>query len=153
MGFACACFNLRRASRAVTQLWDLYFDEVGVKATQYTVLAALAYEERKKPTVTDLAETLVLDQSSLSRNLSVLERDGLVRLVPGSDRRERIVQLTRSGRTAVQKGWPAWQKAQAAIKSALGTTDLEAHLKVLRHLTRTALDLHDTAIRDRPGRR
>ena len=70
MGMTCTFHNLRRASRAVTQVYDAYFDEIGLKATQFTVLAALLYEND-------------------GRNLSVLERLGYITLVPGDDRRER----------------------------------------------------------------
>lgn len=142
MSVSCTCSNLRRASRAVTQLFDAYFDEVGLKATQFTVLAALAHADDTPPTIGVLAETLVLEQSSLSRNLGVLERLGLIKLVPGfDDRRERIVSLTRAGRVALTRGFPIWRKAQAAITNALssGTTiPLDGQLRALRKLTRTA---------------
>ena len=146
MSLSCACYNLRRASRAVTQLFDSYFDEVGLKATQFTILAALAWADEKPPTIGELADTLVLEQSSLSRNLAVLERLGFIRLVPGEeDRRERIVSLTRTGRAALAKGFPIWKKAQAAIASALENSELDSQLRALRQLTKTAQEL-------RPGR-
>lgn len=140
MGRMCACYNLRRASRAVTQLYDVYFDEVGLKATQFTVLAVLAHEADDPPTVTQLATSLVLDQSSLSRNLAVLERLGHVRLVRGKDRRERVVTLTRSGQAVLAEGFPVWKRAQAAITAALAG-DLDGQLRALRRLTRTAQSL------------
>jgi DNA-binding MarR family transcriptional regulator len=142
MGMTCACYNLRRASRVVTQVFDAYFDELGIKSTQYTVLAALAYESEGKPTVTHLAEALVLEQSSLSRNLAVLERQGLIRLTAGEDdKRERIVMLTRAGRAALTRGYPAWKAAQAAIAEALDPKELENQLRSLRRLTKTAQSL------------
>ena len=138
MGQNCAFHNLRRASRAVTQVFDAYFDEIGLKATQYTVLAVLAHAGDAPPTVTALAESLVLEQSSLSRNLAVLERLGHVKLAPGpADRRERIVTLTRTGRAMLAKGYPVWKRAQAAIAQELDG-DLEGHLKALRRMTRSA---------------
>src|SRR5688500_681941 len=91
MGQTCACHNLRRAARAVTLVFDSFFDEIGLKATQFTVLAVLSHGGDNPPTVTALADSLVLEQSSLSRNLAVLERLGHVKLAPGpDDRRERI---------------------------------------------------------------
>ena len=138
MGQNCAFHNLRRASRAVTQVFDAYFDEIGLKATQFTVLAVLAHADETPPTVTTLAESLVLEQSSLSRNLAVLERLGHVKLAPGSDdRRERIVTLTRAGRAMLTKGYPIWKRAQAAIAAELDG-DLEGQLKALRKMTRSA---------------
>lgn len=139
MGMTCACYNLRRASRVVTQVFDAYFDELGIKSTQYTVLAALSYESEGRPTVTHLAEALVLEQSSLSRNLAVLERQGLIRLTAGEDdKRERIVMLTRAGRAALTRGYPVWKAAQAAIAEALDPKELENQLRSLRRLTKTA---------------
>lgn len=138
MGQNCAFHNLRRASRAVTQVFDAFFDEIGLKATQFTVLAVLAHSEDAAPTVTSLAEALVLEQSSLSRNLAVLERLGHLKLAPGpDDRRERIVALTRSGRAMLAKGYPVWKRAQAAIAAELDG-DLEGHLRALRKMTRSA---------------
>lgn len=138
MGKTCACYNLRRAARAVTQVFDAHFDEIGLRATQFTVLAALAWSGQTPPTVTVLADVLVLEQSSLSRNLAVLERKGLVKLVPGEDRRERIVTLTRGGRTALAKGYPLWKKAQATIAEAVDPRELEVQLRALRKMTRSA---------------
>lgn len=154
MGMTCACYNLRRASRVVTQVFDSYFDELGIKSTQYTVLAALAYESDGRPTVTHLAEALVLEQSSLSRNLAVLERQGLIRLAAGEeDKRERIVMLTRAGRAVLARGYPAWKAAQAAIGEALDPKELENQLRSLRRLTKTAQALRpDRAARAASGK-
>jgi DNA-binding MarR family transcriptional regulator len=142
MSASCACSNLRRASRAITQLFDSYFEEVGLKATQFTVLAALAWSEDTPPTIGELAETLVLEQSSLSRNLAVLERLGFLRLIPRpEDRRERIVTLLRPGRVALSRGYPVWRKAQSAIAAALEVDELDQQLRSLRRLTKTAQSL------------
>lgn len=151
MSLSCACYNLRRASRAVTQLFDSHFDEIGLKATQFTVLAALAYAEEKPPTIGELADTLVLEQSSLSRNLGVLERLGFIRLAPGKeDRRERIVSLTRTGRAALAKGFPIWRKAQGTIAAAIEDSDLDHQLRSLGRLTKAAQELRAT--KSRPAR-
>ena len=147
MGITCACYNLRRASRAVTQLFDGHFDEIGLKATQFTVLAVVAYAGDSPPTVSKLADDLVLEQSSLSRNLAVLERLGYVRLEAGQDRRERIVMLTRSGRAALAKGFPVWKRAQSSLAGSLGASDLEAQLRILRRMTKAAQALRPSKAR------
>jgi DNA-binding MarR family transcriptional regulator len=139
MGRACACSNLRRAARAVTQVFDAYFEEHGLKATQFTVLAVLSYSRDEAHTVTSLADALVLEQSSLSRNLAVLERLGHVKLVMGEDRRSRIVTLTRTGRSALTRAYPAWKRAQAAVAGSLPPSELDAQLRALRRLTDSAL--------------
>jgi DNA-binding MarR family transcriptional regulator len=141
MGMTCAFHNLRRASRVVTQVFDSFFEDIGLKATQFTVLAALAYESSNRPTVSELAGVLVLEQSSLSRNLAVLERKGLIRLVAGDDKRERIVALTRTGRVTLARAYPVWKQAQNAIAVAIDPKELETQLRSLRRLTKTAQTL------------
>jgi DNA-binding MarR family transcriptional regulator len=141
MGMTCAFHNLRRASRVVTQVFDAYFEDIGLKATQFTVLAALAHESARRPTVSELANVLVLEQSSLSRNLAILERQGLIRLMAGDDKRERIVTLTRSGRALLARAYPVWKQAQNAITVAIDPKELETQLRALRRLTKTAQDL------------
>lgn len=154
MSLTCACHNLRRASRVVTQLFDDHFDAVGLKATQFTALAALAWHEEQAPTVGELASTLVLEQSSLSRNLAVLERQRLIRLVPGEDdRRERRVVLTRTGRVALERGYPVWRKAQAALAEALGDEELETQLRALRELATKAQQIRPSPRAARAARR
>lgn len=148
MSISCACHNLRRASRAMTQLFDAHFEEIGLKATQFTVLSALAWSENKPLPIGELADMLVLDQSSLSRNLAVLERLGLIKLEPSPmDRRERIVVLTRAGKSALARGFPIWKRAQGEVAEVL-KEDLEDQLKGLRRLTRMAQEL-----RPQKGRR
>lgn len=140
MGTMCACYNLRRAARAVTLVFDEYLDEAGLKATQFTILAVLSYTKDAPQTVTSLAESLVLEQSSLSRNLAVLERKGFVKLQPGSDRRERIAVLTLSGKNALAKGFPAWRKAQAAVAGSFDPELLATQFRSLRTITHSALN-------------
>jgi dihydropteroate synthase len=73
MGRTCACYNLRRAARAVTQLFDVYFDPIGLRATQYTVLAVLAHAPDHPPTVTELASGYPLWQKAQAAMADVFE--------------------------------------------------------------------------------
>src|SRR5919106_4818042 len=81
----CACFNLRKATRAVTQLYDDALRPSGLRCTQFSLLTLL----RASGTVamTELAEDAVMDRTTLARNLDILEREGLVRVRPGEDAR------------------------------------------------------------------
>lgn len=117
-GGECACFNLRKAARTVTQLYDAALKPAGVLATQLPLLAATATLERA--TVTELAEAMVMDRTTLTRNLRPLERDGLVRTTPGKDRRVREVSLTRKGQKVVLEAYPLWRQAQATVARRLG---------------------------------
>jgi DNA-binding MarR family transcriptional regulator len=142
MTIECACYNLRRASRAVSQLVDGYFEEVGLKSTQFTLLVAVANAAESPPTMSALAEKLVLDPSSLSRNLAVLERLGFIRVLPRrEDRRERVVSLMRAGRAAIARGASPWKQAQAALASVVGERELVDQLEALQALARSAQEL------------
>src|SRR5216684_3296788 len=92
----CACSTLRRATRAVTAMYDAALAPSGLRITQLSVLSTLA---RLGPLpVTHLAREAALDRSTMGRNLDPLERRGLVRIKVGDvDRRERVAHLTAAG--------------------------------------------------------
>src|ERR1700691_6642086 len=104
---ACNCLALRQAARHVSQFYDQFLAPSGLRATQYSILARL---QRKGPmTINALAGELVMDRTTLGRNILPLQRDGLIEVGPGkSDRRSKEVRLTDAGaarlRTA-RKGW------------------------------------------------
>ena len=114
----CTCFNLRKAARAVTQAYDAALQPVGLKATQYSVLAAAA--AIGPLTVGKLADRLVMDRTTLTRNLNPLERDGLVRIEEGEDRRARLVTVTPAGRRLLARAQPLWRSAQERMVDRLG---------------------------------
>src|SRR5262245_62545699 len=120
----CAAAGLRRADRAVTQLYARALAPSGLQPTQFTLLTAC--EVAGDIPITALAETLVMDRTTLARNLKPLEREGLVRVAVGdeqggrSDRRVRVVQLTEQGREALRQALPLWEEAQARVVGGLG---------------------------------
>ncbi|MEM7349588.1 MAG: MarR family winged helix-turn-helix transcriptional regulator [Acidobacteriota bacterium] len=114
----CASFNLRRADRIVTQLYAEMLRPVGIKPTQFTLLTAIRL--RGPVTINGLAEGLVMDRTTLTRNLKPLEKAGLVVIHPGRDRRVREVMLTGEGRRTLERAYPLWRKAQALIADRLG---------------------------------
>ena len=77
----CTCFNLRKATRAVTQLFDEALKPCGLYATQFTLLAAISSQENV--TITELSKTLVMDRTTLTRNLNPLQKSGWVEVTPG----------------------------------------------------------------------
>jgi len=115
---ACLCFNLRKAARAVTQLYDAALEPAGLRATQFSLLAVL--DGRDPVTITDLARAMVMDRTTLTRNLRPLEKQGLVAIAPGDDRRTREVSLTRRGRRTLTRATPRWRHAQTGMLDALG---------------------------------
>ena len=117
MSLSCTFHNLRRASRVVTQLYDSYFDEVGLKATQFTALAALAWYEEREPTVGELADTPSSRQSRSPVTSPSSSASASIRLVPGEEDRSRAHrELDPHGRAALARGFPMWRKAQAAFR-------------------------------------
>jgi DNA-binding MarR family transcriptional regulator len=114
----CTMANLRKASRAVTQAYDAALAPSGLRGTQFTLLAAAALLE--EATVTQLAEFLVADRTTLTRNLAPLEKAGLLRLHVGRDRRWRVVSLTGRGRERLAFALPLWRQAQTRTVRALG---------------------------------
>ena len=126
----CICVNLRRLARITTQLYDEALSGSGLKVTQYSLLCAV---EREQPVaISALAEELDLDRTTMARNLSLLERDGLIVLRAGEDKRVTLVTLTARGRNAVARARPAWERAQARIAAGVGA-DRVAMLRALAH--------------------
>ena len=120
----CAGFNLRKANRAVSQLYDETLRPSGIRGTQYSLLVALKIFG--PVLVTDLAEKIVMDRTTLSRNLEVMEKQGLVNVTPGEDRRTRWVTITESGSAVLLEAYPLWQQAQAKIRESMGEERLQA---------------------------
>jgi DNA-binding MarR family transcriptional regulator len=129
----CTCFNLRKASRAVTQKFDEILKPSGLLVTQFTVLVAVGISEAK--TINELAEILVMDRTTLTRNLKPLEREGWLKIEPGQDRRTRIVRLTDDGKATLTKALPLWKQAQDSTIAVLGQQRWSALLSHLIEAT------------------
>jgi DNA-binding MarR family transcriptional regulator len=123
---ACACANLRRAARAVTQLFDEALAPSGLRATQFTLLVTSRL--MGESTINELAEGMAMDRTTLSRNLKPLVRNGLLEVRPGEDGRTRLVRITPAGEQALEEAYPLWQQAQQEIVGVLGEERHEALL-------------------------
>ncbi|MBU0514421.1 MAG: MarR family winged helix-turn-helix transcriptional regulator [Proteobacteria bacterium] len=118
MGHACVCYNLRQATRTVTQLYDRHLKPVDLRITQLTLLAVVNYCQPVN--VGRLARYAVMDRTTVTRNLGPLERRGLIRVEPGDDRRERLVSLTKGGVEILRQAYPLWRQAQEEVVGELG---------------------------------
>jgi DNA-binding MarR family transcriptional regulator len=114
----CACANIRRTDRAITQFYDEALAPSGLHTTQFTLLATLA--QTAPIMINRLAEIMVMDRTTLTRNLRPLTKQGLVRVEEGEDRRAHLVLLTPEGEQALLRAFPLWKEAQAHIVDALG---------------------------------
>lgn len=129
---SCACFNLRKVARAVTQLYDEMLRPAGLRATQFSLLVAVRMAGPVG--VTRLAELTVMDRTTLTRNLELLQKQGLIEVATGADRRSRIVTITAAGNAAIAEALPFWKKAQSHVVSSLGQERWAGMLTDLREL-------------------
>jgi DNA-binding MarR family transcriptional regulator len=132
----CMCMSVRKAGRALTNLYDETLAPSGLRAGQFSLLAHLARVGEE--TVTRLAEMRAMDRTTLTRNLAPLERDGFVTVHPGADRRTRVVTITDAGRAAMERALPLWREAQRHVVSELGGERFTALLKEMEAVTALA---------------
>ena len=127
----CNCFAVRAAARHVTQCYDQFLASSGLRTTQFSILARL---KRRGPlTISELAESMVMDRTTLGRNILPLERDGLIRIeTTASDRRVKELHLTKDGEKRVEAARKGWQAAQTRFEAVFGVkraADLRALLR------------------------
>jgi DNA-binding MarR family transcriptional regulator len=120
----CTNFQLRKVARLVGAIYDEALRPTGLKGTQFNQLVALAL--LKTATVKKLARILTVDRTSLNRSLAPLERDGLVKSLPGADGRERVLELTSLGYRRLKEAIGLWEQAQSRVAEGLGPTRLRA---------------------------
>ena len=130
----CAAGTLRRANRVVSRYYDSILKPSGLRATQYTVVALAAV---KSPiAVNQMARMLVMDRTTLARDLQPLERDGLVRVeIDPSDNRVRLVSITPKGQATLEVAQPLWQQAQSKMADLFGEERLLQLIGELKEVT------------------
>lgn len=124
----CACAALRRAARAVTQLYDEALRPAGLRVTQFTILQVLSLSERAIQG--SIGEILAIDATTLTRNLKLLEEEGWIASRPGKDRRERLWKLTAAGRRRLEGARPRWETAQARFREGMREVGWEEFMRV-----------------------
>ena len=107
----CRCLNARREAQRLTRAYDEKLRPFGLTVNQFSMLTILILAGPLS--VAELAEHLGIDRTTLTRNLALGEKNGLVETVTGDDRRVRLVEITRPGRALADQALPAWQEAQA----------------------------------------
>jgi DNA-binding MarR family transcriptional regulator len=134
----CTCLAVRQAARHITQLYDQHLAAAGLRTTQYSILVKL---KRLGPmTINALAEAMVMDRTTLGRNILPLERDGLISVAPGvKDRRSKELRLTEAGAERLRAGYEGWKKAQKEFAAAFGDARTVGLRALLREVT--AIDL------------
>jgi DNA-binding MarR family transcriptional regulator len=125
----CVGMHLRMAARAVTQHYDDALADVGLRSTQFSVLIALAHADAMP--LSKVAEVLVMDRTTLTRNVAPLLRDGFVEERASDDRRVRKLGLTAKGRAILTRALPRWRDAQARMVRALSAEDRTTLRRIL----------------------
>ena len=115
----CAAFRFRMAARAVTRLYDAALQKSGIRSTQFAILVAVA---KKQPIpIHSLSEILFIDQTTLTRSLQLMRKEGLVAVSKRSTMRQRFVTLTPRGEGALKRALPAWRDVQSRFVASVGT--------------------------------
>lgn len=114
----CLGFSVRRAARAVARHYDDALAPLGLKGTQFSLMNATFLMDGAS--ISALAEALVMDRTTLTRNLRPLQESGLLEISPGEDRRNRFVRLTPQGRKLLDKALPVWAETQRRLVDRIG---------------------------------
>jgi DNA-binding MarR family transcriptional regulator len=135
---ACSCFLLRKAARHVTMFYSRALAPTGLTATQYSLLVEL--DAAGPVTLNAFARIMVMDRSTLGRNVRPLEREGLMALEIGEDRRARNLILTDAGKKRLKEAKPVWRNAEDAFRRIVGRDRSFALLALAATVTDKELD-------------
>lgn len=134
----CLCSNLRGLARALTRVYDAALRPAGVNSTQFALLTVILAQQ--PVVVGELARAVAADQSTLSRNLHRMQRQGWLTLTRrGSDGRQREVTLTPTGVEVFENSYPLWKRAQSSLEQELGEAVVQNLLKASA-ITRSTLE-------------
>lgn len=135
IGEQCACLAARRVARTVSRLYDSHMAPSGLTTTQFTLLNCIA--ALSTPRIGDVASALDLEQTTLSRNLRVLQDQKLIEVVSETkDRRARCLRLSRRGATALKRAIPYWQVAQNEFEARFGKDQWQTALPILWQMSK-----------------
>jgi DNA-binding MarR family transcriptional regulator len=122
MSSPCVCTRLRRAARAANTLYDAALAPAGLTTPQFALLRTLA--RTGACSLTAFGAATGHDRTTLNRTVGALEREGLVQSCAGTDKRQRMVSLTDTGRAAIDRATPLWEQAQAEMARQIDTETL-----------------------------
>jgi DNA-binding MarR family transcriptional regulator len=134
----CNCLAVRQAARYITQFYDQYLAEADLRTTQFGILAQL--KSQGPMSINTLAAQLVMDRTTLGRNVRPLERDGLIAIEPDpADQRSKILRLTRTGGTRFERARRQWVEAQKTFERTFGAEEASALRQKLRAVVASGL--------------
>jgi DNA-binding MarR family transcriptional regulator len=148
----CRGLRVRQVSRLITRVYDECLRSLDIQESQFSVLVAIAMFGENGATIGALANGLVMDRTTLTRNLAPLEKAGLLRVARSpDDARARIIVLTRAGERKIESAYPHWERAQKRVRRALGAERGEALHSQLTEIVGLAGELESAD--ERPGKR
>jgi DNA-binding MarR family transcriptional regulator len=124
-------------TRAVTQLYDDVLRPSGLRVTQFSILAMIA--RMGEASLKQLEDALAIDQTTLTRSLNLLERDGVIERASHPDGRIKAMRLTARGRRALGVARPLWARAQGKVLREFGTQGWADAQRRLAHLLQVAV--------------
>ena len=130
----CLVLNTRMAARAITRLGDQRLKQFGVTAAQFNILGSIVM--RPNRSISEMAHDLAMERTTLSRNLALLERKGLIGSAVTSEGKAHVYELTRSGREIFEKAVPVWRQSLNELREALREPDYQTTITALRNIAR-----------------
>ena len=129
----CACQNLRRLTRMVTRIYDQELRKAALEVSQFGLLMAL--DATGEANQKRLSEGLAVDSTTLTRTLSLMRRQGFLRVRRGKDKRERLYSLTQAGQRRLREGQPYWKSAEGKLRRQIGEANWKRMTGAVSHLT------------------
>lgn len=128
----CLNFQIRSTARVVSRHYDDALRPTGLRVTQFSILTVLYH---MGPTsITELANAMSMERSALARNLKPLEREGLISITAGENKRTKKAQLLKSGNQKLKQALPLWDEAQSTIIDKIGNAEIKKFQKTTRDI-------------------
>jgi DNA-binding MarR family transcriptional regulator len=134
----CMCASLRRAARALSQIYEDALRPTGLRATQFTILQTLSIAG--EVTQGELGQILAMDSTTLTRTLTIMGRRGWIAKRRGEDRREWRMRLSKAGETQFKHALPQWESAQKQVRRQLGDEHSDNIMKLTQETTNALID-------------
>jgi len=131
----CGSFNFRRTARAVTKWYDMALQESGIRSTQFSILVGIA--KNQPVSIGALADVMIIDRTTLTRSLRLLQKEGLIAISNRAAMRQRFLTITTKGEYTLARSLPAWREAHARFVATVGSEhwiDLRNELEQLAHV-------------------
>jgi len=137
--FECSCAAVRCAARAVTRAYDEALRPMQLRLTQFSILNKV--DKEGQLALTELAERMVIDRTTMARNVKPLERDGWITVSVGADRRERLLTITPAGKEVLERARPLWRAVSEKFEHTYGADRVDALRSSMTEVVKVARDI------------